>query len=154
MPLKSINEDLHEEIEQETTARLDSIREEVLDRYVAATGKSRYLQSLHGTIGGKNNTYVDSIQTQFLDFKDFLARWLHGLLADARARNCISLAEYGRTYQNSSAHRIIRLLQDDLIREYTFLFLERNFYRNLLERTRVKPDSALWQLWFGDNKMT
>jgi hypothetical protein len=48
---------------------------------------------------------------------------------------------------------IVRMMRDTLIREYTLTFLERNFYRNLNERTRDKPDESLWRLWFGDNKM-
>jgi len=49
---------------------------------------------------------------------------------------------------------IMQLLQDEVICKYTFLFLERNFYRNFVERTRAKPGESLWSLWFGNNQMT
>lgn len=133
------------EIVEDITKELRDIQEEALSRYCAQTGRGRSLQSFHGTIGGKNNTYVDSVQTQFSDFKDFLGRWLHGLRCD--------LLSHGRGNSTSAAYRIAKLLQDPVIQKYTFLFLERNFYRNYVERTRAKPGPSLWKLWFGDNKV-
>ena len=37
--------------------------------------------------------------------------------------------------------------------EYIKLFHTRNFYRNLIERTRFKPDERLWEIWFGNNTL-
>ncbi|GMX66233.1 hypothetical protein Elgi_55050 [Paenibacillus elgii] len=102
------------------------------------------IHSLHGIIGSKNNTYVDSIRTQFVDPNDFIARWLQGLMENEEKRKNES-----RRYIVSND---ISLLQDEEIREYTFLFLERNFYRNLMARTRVKPQDSLWKVWFGGGK--
>jgi len=124
----------------ETTARLEAIQDDVLDLYVEMSGKPRRLQSLHGTIGGKNNTFVDAVREQFMDPRDFQARWLSGLLDEAEGR------------PGSAAARLVEYMQEPLFREYTLVFLERNFYKNHLERTRAKPDSTLWQVWFGDNK--
>jgi hypothetical protein len=45
-------------------------------------------------------------------------------------------------------------MQDYVVRDYTIAFLERNFYRQYLERTRTKPDESLWSLWFGNNSMS
>lgn len=43
-------------------------------------------------------------------------------------------------------------MKDKTFRKYTLTFLERNFYRNLLERTRNKPSESLWTIWFGGGK--
>ncbi len=45
------------------------------------------------------------------------------------------------------------MLQDSFLREYIYLFLERNFYRNFEARVRAKPDEALWQIWFGPGQL-
>src|SRR5947199_4037939 len=111
------------------------MRDRVLARAGELMGYSPNIHSFHGIIGGKNNTFVDSIRTKFTDPQDFKARWLHGLLKEARP----ALA---KGYLNA-AGRIVRLLHDKAIREYTLLFLERNFFRNLEPRTRDKPAESL-----------
>ena len=114
MPLNTISPELQDELVREINARLELIRDDVLDRYVEITGRRRTVQSLHGTIGGKNNTYVDAIRTQFLDFKNFQARWINGLLLEAESK-----------FYDSSSRRIVRLLQDDGVREYVLLVISR-----------------------------
>ena len=130
------------ELEAAITNDLAALQTEALKRYGAITGRNQSLHSFHATIGGKNNTYVDSVRTEFSDFRDFLAQWLYGLRCAASGQA-----------PSAAALRIARLLQDDLLQKYTFLFLERNFYRNYHERTRFKPDASLWRLWFGSNSL-
>jgi hypothetical protein len=135
------------ELEESLTARLENMRDAVLRRVATIRGgRSPSVHSFHGVIGGKNNTFVDSIRTKFTDPQDFKARWLRGLMDQARP----GLAKGNL----NAAGSIVQLLKDETIREYTLLFLERNFYRNLEARTRDKPAESLWRLWFGDNKMT
>src|SRR5439155_16291668 len=135
------------ELDEVFTARLEEIREEVLARAARIERtRERNVHSFHGLIGGKNNTYVDSVRTKFTAPNDFKARWMHGLRQKAEAAK--------RFDRRATPCMIVRMLRDELIREYTFTFLERNFYRNLNERTRDKPDEALLRLWFGDNRMT
>lgn len=105
---------------------------------------NRSFQSMHAIIGSKNNTFVDSIRTQFLDPKDFIQQWIKGLLD--------IYEDYTYRGKDGKEHKyiLIPLLQNEFFREYAFTFLERNFYRNLRARTRYKPDEALWELWFGN----
>jgi len=143
--LSAIDQAILQDMEQRITDELRAIESDALRRYCSITGRRHRLQSLHATIGGKNNTYVDSVRTQFASFRDFLGQWLNGLRADLLRR--------GRVCPGSAAYRIAELLQDPIVRRYTFLFLERNFYRNYVERTRAKPDTSLWRLWFGDKRL-
>ena len=45
---------------------------------------------------------------------------------------------------------LLTLFSDKDIREYTELFLERNFIKNYLSRVRNKPEESLWKIWFGN----
>ena len=144
MPATKIEAKLLREMEADLTAELKKKLPRVLRTCERITGRKNVsVHSLHGIIGGKNNEYTDAIRTQFSSPDDFNARWLQGL----RRR-----AERAVLYENA-ATRIARLMQSKVIRDYTLTFLTRNFYRNLVERTRQKPEDHMWRLWFGDNKM-
>lgn len=145
MPLSDIDKGTLLEIEETITDELRTLQAEALAIYCEQTERNLSLQSFHATIGGKNNTYVDSVRTQFSDFEDFKGQWLYGLRRD--------LLRYGRVNPTSAAYRIARLLQNPVVKHYTFLFLERNFFRNYVERTRSKPGPSLWKLWFGDKNL-
>lgn len=127
---------LHD-LDAQLTAQLRSSAAAVLRRVSRLRNRNITLPSLHGIIGGKNNTYVDSIRTQFPDPNDFLAQWIRGLLNS-----------YG-----GAADSLVQLLKDPKVLEYTRVFLTRNFYRNLLARTRAKPSESLWSLWFGNSPL-
>lgn len=144
MSSRTVDKSALVELDQLISKELKAIENEALDLYSAITGRPHSIQSFHATIGSKNNTYVDSVRTQFADFEDFKGQWLLGLRTDV---------QHHKNYPESSACRIARLLQNPLIQRYTFLFLERNFYRNYVERTRAKPDMSLWRMWFGDNHL-
>ncbi len=138
--------------EQITTSKLKSMQEEVLQIFKERVeyydvNNAISLQGLHALIGSKNNTFVDSIRMQFSDPKDFITRWTNGLLE--KTGHQIQFNKRGIQHR----YILIELLKNDTFREYTFIFLERNFYRNLKERTRFKPDEILWRFWFGDNKL-
>jgi hypothetical protein len=110
------------------------------------------LHSFHAHIGRNNNTFVDSVRTRFSGPQEFVARWIEGLHATLD-----DLKSQGRTGYGGrplSEHLVFQCLQDDLLRQYTFRFLERNFYRNYKERTRNKPDDALWRVWFGSGDLS
>lgn len=138
--------------EQKTTEKLKFMQEDVLQilkeivEYCDVNNKVS-LQGLHALIGGKNNIFVDSVRMQFSDPKDFITRWTKGLIEITGHQ--VRTNKYGRVHR----YILIELLKNDLFRDYTFTFLERNFYRNLKERTRFKPDEILWKFWFGDNKL-
>ena len=103
------------------------------------------LLSFHNTIGSKNNTFIDSVRTNFLNPEDYIAQWIDGLC---------------KQYGNKSAYRapqykyiILEMLKVPECRDYIYKFLERSFYRHMIERIRTKPDEALWEIWFGENKI-
>lgn len=138
--------------ENMTTKKLKSMQEEVLQIFgekvaFLDTYNATSLHGLHALIGSKNNTFVDSVRMKFSDPKDFIGRWTKGLIEKNGTQNYTN--KYGRTHK----YILIELLKDDIFREYTYTFLERNFYRNLKERTRFKPNEILWKFWFGDNKL-
>jgi len=134
----------------ELTKELEAMLPDALKVYSRIYGKPENVASFHGTIGGKNNTYVDSVREQFQDPKEFIARWVGGLLERVKSIEADQRAKYnGNVYPNSSGHFVIKLLKDETTRRYITIFLTRNFYRNFVERTRRKPDEQLWQIWFG-----
>lgn len=126
-----------QELDEKLTTELNQMLPEVLHKFSKEKGRECSIHSLHGTIGGKNNIFVDSIHTQFSDPNDFKAKWLEGFID-----------QYGGT----SYSPLKNLLKDKTFRNYTLTFLERNFYRNILARTRVKPNQSLWSIWFGSGK--
>lgn len=127
-----------EELEANLSSELIAQQESVLHKYCVEKEKLCSLHSLHGTIGGKNNQYTDVVNIQFSDPKEFIAHWVKGFI------------DYIGAYKYSPLRN---LLKDEEFRNYTFTFLERNFYRNLRERTRYKPNQNLWSIWFGSGNL-
>lgn len=143
-----------EEREQQLTEHLEKIRTEVLKRASFIAGVELNTQKFHGRIGNRNTTFVDSVRLQFSDSYDFLSQWLNGLITKVESVEEEHKRKYnGHVYQNSSAHELLRFVQDPIVRDYVFNFLVRNFYREFIPRTRAKPDEILWRLWFGENKL-
>lgn len=142
MPRSPIEVRILRELEEDLSAELRERLPVTLVRAARILGRTSIsVHSFHGMIGSKNNEYTDAVRLEFRNPNDFIARWLAGL----RHR-----VEGG----NSAAERIARLMQNRTVRNYTLRFLTRNFYRNIVERTRQKPDENLWSLWFGDNTMS
>lgn len=133
----------------ELTAELESLRQTAMQRAGYSTFGNKQVASFHGTIGSKNNDYVDAIRQVFLSPEQFLAEWKQGALDQAAEWDLKELQKYGRRYQNHAVHDILRLLQDPIAREYIELFLERNFYKQYDARVRQKPADALWEIWLG-----
>ena len=131
------------------TELLVAQREKVMARAGYKAFGSREIASFHGTIGGKNNVYVDAIRQVFLSPDQFISEWKEGALADAGERDAHELKTYGRRYQNAAVHDIVRMLKDPVIGPYIDIFLERNFYKQHHARVRAKPEDALWEIWFG-----
>ncbi len=147
MPRSPIESRILQELEDDLTAELLQMQAATLRKAATTLGRfSMSLQSLHGIIGSKNNVYTDAVRLEFRNPKDFIARWLQGLRHRAEAA-----ARFGN---ENAATRIARLLKNHTVRQYTLTFLTRNFYRNIVERTRLKPKENLWGLWFGDNTMS
>lgn len=124
------------EIDKQLTSEMKELQPKVLKMYCLERKENLSISSLHGTIGGKNNTYVNSITMQFSNPNEFKAKWIRGF----------------RFYVENRYSPLKKLMKNNSFREYTLMFLERNFYRNLVERTRVKPNENLWSIWFGSGK--
>ena len=142
---KCINEkDWLSEIDRDLTNELQAMQDNVLQKAGNILGRDAILSSLHGIIGGKNNNYADCIRTQFWDFQDFFAQWIKGL-SDTFEEEKKRYLKWKRTIdiQDKSSFRIVRLLKEEDIFQYTRKFLERNFYRNIKARTRIKPNESL-----------
>lgn len=136
-----------EEQRKELIAQLDeelaSRREYVLERASDLLECNVTLPSLHGKIGGKNNTYTDCVNDTFINFQDFYSAWLNEFNNRCEQGNI-------KLNQGGSLSDLLTLFSDSDIREYTELFLERNFIKNYLARVRNKPGESLWKIWFGN----
>lgn len=110
------------------------------------------LHSFHAHIGRNNNTFVDSVRTRFAGPQEFIARWIEGL--HAKLDDIVSTGRRAYGGRLLSEQLVLKCLQDELLRNYTIRFLERNFYRNYQARTRQKPDDALWSVWFGSGDLS
>ncbi len=131
------------QLDSELTKELESMQHEALKRATLTLGWDVTLQSLHGKIGGKNITYANCDKNSYANFQEFFATWLRGFNELCTLRNV-------KRWDGGSLSDILTLLSDDFIREYTEIFLERNFIRNYNARVRLKPDEALWKIWFGN----
>ena len=133
------------EIIAELTNKMSSTKDAVLQEASRLDKTIISIQSLHGLIGGKNNTYIDGVSDSFPTAKHYIDSWLDGLY-----KFVMDQSTYGK---NPKENRTIRYLKNPLIKEYIFLFLERTFYTHYNERVREKPDDSLWEVWFG-NKLS
>ncbi len=135
-----INQSILQEIEQDLTKEIRLRQNYIIEKLKIRLNQDYYsFQRFNGLFGGKNNTYVDSVRTQFSDFNDFYSQWLKGLINHYENR-----LQYGEQPNHN-----VQLLKDPEIESFVRLFLERNFYRNLKARTRLKPTEQLWAVWFG-----
>jgi hypothetical protein len=140
--MKIMNQEVLEEIEINLTKQLKESEAQILEICGSVLDRDNYtFQMFNGKFGGKNNIYVSSVYDQFVDFQDFYSRWLEGCLNEHRDR-----INSGHKY--SVIHTAV-VLKNEEVRNYVKLFLERNFYRNLVERTRRKPLQSHWDIWFG-----
>lgn len=142
-----------QQLEQNYTSYLKPRQEQALALASAIEGRELSLSSFHAQIGGKNRTFTDVAREEFSDPEVFLRSWLEGLRRRALVEDEEDIAKYGRPYRGRQANRMIKLLQDEFLWDYIRHFLERNFYRNFIERVRQKPGQNLWALWFGANPM-
>lgn len=136
----NINENILKELEEELTKEIRSKQDYILEKLRVRLNQESYsFQRFNGLFGGKNNIYVDSVRTQFSDFNDFYSQWLKGLIDQYEKRKI----------WGSQPNHSAQLLKDSDVEKFVRLFLERNFYRNLKARTRLKPNEQLWSIWFG-----
>ena len=137
------DEEQRKELVAQLKKELDNRRDVVLKKASKLLGRDITVSSLHGKIGGKNNTFTDCVNDTFVNFQDFYAAWLNEF-NDRCEKNNVKIGEGG------SLSDLLTLFSDEDILEYTELFLERNFIDNYRARVRNKPTESLWKIWFGD----
>jgi hypothetical protein len=143
-------EQLLKDIQDELTREISIIKNDALRRASNLLGRDINIQSLNGMIGGKNNVYVDSVRMQFLDFEDFFSKWLKGLNDTFTEEKKVFLRWNPKfDWHARGSFRGVLVLKDPVIFRYTELFLERNYYKHIDQRIRLKPDETLWAIWFG-----
>lgn len=141
-----------EKQEELLTAHLKSIQADCLRKWgEISCGKS--IHSFHAHIGMHNNTFVDSVRTRFVDPNDFINQWVSGLLARVSSEARKAGGFPSEETLSAGMIYLLKVLNDELLRKYTFTFLTRNFYRNYKERVRAKPNENLWSLWFGSGTL-
>jgi hypothetical protein len=143
-------EQILKDIQDGLSAEILKNQESVFRKMSKILGKQINAYNFNGVFGSKNNTYVDSVRSQFLDFDSFFASWLKGLndtfeqeQKDFRRFHSVMDWNY------RSSFRTVRLLKEKEIYEQVKIFLERNFYKHIDQRIRIKPDESLWSIWFG-----
>jgi len=151
MDVSSIDKKFLSKQEKLLTSHLKHILPVVKEKVKSITGEDFSLLSFHAQMGSRNNLYIDSIRTKFIDSEDFIAQWLSGLLKNVERQ--IHEGTFGKGRYKGADYFLIKYLKDLSIREYVFTFLTRNFYRNFKERVRSKPDDNLWSLWFGNGNL-
>ena len=139
-------------IESDLSSQLRDRQHDAIETASRLLDKELSIHSFHAIIGCRNNDFVDAVRTQFSDPDDFWRRWLHGFRIKLQSDRQKDIERYGHINRAKSVYRLKKILDDDGILEYTRLFLVRNFYRHLRERTRAKPDEKLWEIWFGLNQ--
>ena len=151
MDVSSIDKKFLAKQEKLLTSHLSNILPVVKERVERITRENFSLLSFHAQMGSKNNLYIDSVRTKFIDSEDFIAQWLGGLIKNVERQ--IYEDTFGKGRHKGAAYYLIQYLKDLFIREYVFAFLTRSFYRNFKERVRNKPDENLWSLWFGNGNL-
>lgn len=119
---------------------LNTIRPEVM-RVSECTSE----QSLHGKIGGKNAEFID-IRNEIIYTPDqYIGLWLQGFLKVLEERSSFGVDKSECRYHQ--LHRLIKY--SEVFRKYTFLFLERTFWRNFEALSRRRPSIEESELWIG-----
>lgn len=152
MDVRGLDKRFLEKQEQQLTERIRNLQSDALDRFEDITG-NRSIHSFHAMLGSNNNEYVDSVRTSFFDPKDFIAQWLQGLTERVQSQAALGRLKPNQYRRVGREYFLMCALEDDLLTEYLFLFLTRNFYRNFKERVRQKPEENLWSIWFGSGNL-
>lgn len=107
---------------------------------------STSIMTFHAIIGSKNNDFADCVNNNFPSYNDFIEKWEEGLYNNFTNEKL-------SVHPNSKGkfEFLIRLFQHPDIQKYIYTFLERNYYRNYKERTRVKPSKELTEIFIGNN---
>lgn len=142
------------EVEQELSALDNWIKTNqasAIARFSVIAKKPCSVHVMHAHLGKNNNTFVDSVRTQFSSPDDFISKWIEGLQEKlAKIQSGARRRYEGKVF---SEEILFNALQDGTLREYTLKFLTRNFYRNFQARIRSKPNEELWTIWFGSGNL-
>ena len=104
------------------------------------------VHSLHGTIGHKNEYFIDVRNDIIYSEEEYVTMWLSGL------HNAVAnIPKVFRDNDNSKyvIYKLIKKNQD--FRDYLYLFLQRTYLRNIIAYTKAKPKIEESEIWIGQN---
>lgn len=117
---------------------LKANRDRCLCEYKNVSNNTRSsLASLNSVICGKNRELGKCDTLRFENFDEFMTIWSS------------NLKENDEKYQQKSLLSLI--MKNNILQEYALKLLEKNFYDNYDDRTRVKPTEKQEIIWFGNN---
>ncbi|WP_427110200.1 hypothetical protein [Lysinibacillus xylanilyticus] len=112
----------------------------LLDDVLKVTGFTK--QQFHAKIGGKNADFIDIKNEVILDPDHFVALWMEGMVK--------YLDDLGDRKESSKYYELLQLLQKhEVVREYTFTFLERTYLRFFTELSKKRPTVDEAVMWIG-----
>ncbi|MED3685608.1 hypothetical protein COE61_08150 [Bacillus thuringiensis] len=99
-------------------------------------------QQLNAKIGGKHAEFMDITNAVILDPDHFVALWMEGLIK--------TLDSKGARKKDSNNYELLQLIQKHkVMREYTFIFLERTYLRNFTSLSKKRPRLEEATMWIG-----
>lgn len=143
-------EQILKEIIADLTSEIERNQDSVFRKMSSKLGREINAYNFNGIFGSKNNTFVDSVRNQFLDFDSFFVSWVKGLNDKfEEEKRVFFIFNKKMDWDAKSTFRMVNLLKDNEILQQVKKFLERNYYKHLDQRIRMKPDESLWSIWFG-----
>ncbi len=128
------------------TARNNKIKELTFELYsmrdaVLKESGFNNIQSLHGTLGGKNHRFINLHNDVIVSPEMYLEKWVTGFFKEL---NC-----------SSPEHDVVlmekHLSAQPLTRAYLKLFLTRTFLREYESLSKVRPEIHESEFWIGQN---
>lgn len=104
------------------------------------------VQSLHGTIGHKNEYFIDVRNDIIYSEEEYVTTWLSGL------HEAVSNIPKVFRDNGNSKYFIYKLIKkNQFFRDYLYLFLQRTYLRNVNAYTKAKPKIEESEIWIGQN---
>ncbi len=128
--------------DKEMSAKLKTLLPAVLK----STG-IKTVQSLHGLIGHKNEYFIDVKNEIINSEEEYVTKWLSGLEKSVRE----TPKHFRKTTENSKYYIFKSIQNNQVFRDYLYLFLQRTFLRNTDAYTKARPKIEESEIWIGQN---
>lgn len=101
--------------------------------------------SLNAKIGGKHQEFFNVTDAVVYSPDQFISMWINGMLA--------YLDSKGENKKQSNVYELLNFIQDyEVVRNYTFTFLERTYLRNYEALSKKRPKSEDASIWIGQER--